>query len=118
MAEFKQYITQVQDNGNVMISEDVVAAIVNHAVAEVEGVAGLSSKVAADLIGKSWGKGMKIIISEDNTLTIDCNVVIEYGQSVIDVAKNVQQSITNAVESMTGVQVSMVNVNICGIARQ
>ena len=118
MAEFKQYITQVQENGTVMISEDVVAAIANNAVAEVEGVAGLSSKVAADLIGKSWGKGMKIMIAEDNTVTIDCNVVIEYGQSVIDVAKNVQQSITSAVESMTGVKLSVVNVNICGIARQ
>lgn len=121
MADFKQYITQVQENGNVMISEDVVAAIVTHAVAEVEGVACLSTKVGADiadLIGKNWGKGMKIVISEDNSLTIDCNVVIKYGQSVIDVAKNVQQTVTGAVESMTGVKVNVVNVNICGIARQ
>ena len=39
MAEFKQYITQIQENGNVMISEDVVASIVEHALVEVEGVA-------------------------------------------------------------------------------
>ena len=121
MAEFKQYITQVQENGNVMISEDVVVTIVTQAVAEVEGVAGLSTKVGADiadLIGRNWGKGMKIVIAEDNTLTIDCNVIIKYGQSVIDVAKAVQQAVTSAVESMTGVQVALVNVNICGISRQ
>ena len=31
MAEYKQYITQIQENGSVMISEDVVATIVAHA---------------------------------------------------------------------------------------
>ena len=115
MAEFKQYITQVQENGNVMISEDVVATIVTNAVAEVEGVASLCVKAGADiadLIGKNWGKGMKIVIA------IDCNVIIKYGQSVIDVANAVQQAVTGAVESMTGVKVNVVNVNICGIARQ
>ena len=104
-----------------MISEDVVAAIVTHAVAEVEGVEALSTKPGADiadLIGKNWGKGMKIVIAEDNSLTIDCNVIIKYGQSVIDVANAVQQTVTGAVESMTGVKVNVVNVNVCGIARQ
>ena len=41
MAEYKQYITQAEENGNVLISEDVVAAIAEHAVAEVEGAAGI-----------------------------------------------------------------------------
>lgn len=121
MAEFKQYITQVQENGNVMISEDVVATIVTQAINEVEGAAGLSTKVGADIadrIGKNWGKGMKIVISEDNSLTIDCNVIIKYGQSVVEVAKAVQQVVAGAVESMTGVKVTLVNVNVCGIARQ
>lgn len=121
MSEYKQYITQAQEDGNVMISEDVVAAIVSHAVAEVEGVETLSTKPGADiaeLIGKNWGKGMKILIAEDNSLTIDCNVVVKYGQSVIDVAHAVQQTVTGAVESMTGVKVNVVDVNICGIARQ
>ena len=121
MAESKQYITQAQENGNVMISEDVIETIVAESVAEVEGVQGLVVKPGADiadLIGKNWGKGMKIVIGEDNELTIDCNVIMKYGQSVIDVAKNIQQTVTGAVESMTGVKVTLVNVNVCGIARQ
>ncbi|MBO5129701.1 MAG: Asp23/Gls24 family envelope stress response protein [Oscillospiraceae bacterium] len=121
MADFKQYITQVQENGNVMISEDVVTTIVAQAVAEVEGVASLSTKVGADiaeLIGKNLGKGMKIYINEDNTLVIDCNVTVKYGFAVVEVAQAVQQAVTGAVESMTGVKVNQVNVNICGIARQ
>lgn len=121
MAENKQYITQVQDYGTVMISEDVIMTIVTHAISEIPGVDGLAAKVGsdiADLIGKNWGKGMRIHIAEDNTLTVHCNLNLKYGQSVVDVAKNVQQAIVTAVESTTGVKVNEVNVNICGIGRQ
>ena len=121
MAEYKQYITQAEENGNVLISEDVVAAIAEHAVAEVEGAAGIYAKPGnevADLIGKNWGKGMKILIAEDNSLTISCNVVIKYDHSGVEVASAVQSAVVAAVESMTGVKVTAVNVNVCGIVRQ
>lgn len=112
MAENKRYITQVQENGNVLISEDVIAAIVTQATLEVEGIESLHTR-------KSWsGKNMKIAIAEDNTLTIDCNVIVKYGYSVIDVAKNAQQAITSAVESMAGVKVASANVNVCHISHQ
>lgn len=122
MAESKQqYITQTQENGSVMISEDVIATIVGNAAAEVEGVAGLSVKPGADIaemIGKkNWGKGMKIVIGEDNDISIDCNINIIYGQSVVSVAAAVQQAVSAAVESMVGIKASSVNVNVCGIVR-
>ena len=122
MAENKQYITQTQENGTVMISEDVVAAIVAQAIKDVEGVVSLNSKPGAELVDmigmKNWGKGLKVAIADDNSLTIDCEVVIGYDQSVVDVAKSVQDVVTSSVESMTGVKVSAVNVNVCGIVRQ
>ena len=122
MAESKQYITQAQENGSVMISEDVIATIVAHAVSEVEGVVGLNVKPGADiadLIGKkNWGKGMKIFIGENDEISIDCNVTVCYGQSVVAVAKAVQDAVTGALESMAGVTISAVNVNVCGIVRQ
>ena len=120
MAEFKQYITQVQQNGNVMISEDVIEAIVTETINEVEGIQGLSVKPGADiadLIGKNWGKGMKIVIAENNELTISCNVQITYGSSVIEVAKNAQLAVAAAVENAAGVKVREVNINVCGIVR-
>ena len=121
MAENK-YITQAQENGNVKISEDVIYTIADHALAEVEGFVALSTKPGADiadLIGKkSWGKGMKISIAEDDSIAVDCNVIIAYGQSVVSVANAIQEAVTSALESMTGVRVSGVNVNICGIAQK
>ncbi len=122
MAESKQYITQNQENGCVMISEDVIAAIVAQAIKDVEGVVSLNVKPGADLVDmigvKNWGKGMKITIAEDNSLTIDCQLLVGYEQSVLNIAKAAQEVITSAVESMAGVKVNAVNVNVCGIIRQ
>ena len=121
MAENKQFITQEQENGSVIISEDVICTIVNQAVNEVEGVIGLAVKSGMDiveLIGKkNWNRGMKITVN-DNTIAIECNVVVSYGQSVVAVAKAVQEAVTTAVESMAGVKVTAVNVNVCGIERK
>ena len=110
-----EYITQVQENGNVMISEDVIATIMEQALTEVDGVV----KGGSDVVGKkSWGKGIRITIAEDNSLALGCNIIVGYGESVINVANAVQEAITTAVESVTGVKVTDVNVNVCGIVRK
>ena len=111
MAENK-YITQTQENGSVLIAEEVLVNIISLAVADVEG-AQLSGKP-----GKNWGKGIKVTITEHNELHVDCNVTIYYGSSVMAVAKNIQENVTSALENSTGVQVLGVNVNVCGIIRK
>ena len=97
------------------LAKNVVARI------DVEGVAGIVSKPGADiadLISKNWGKGVKIYIAEDNSLTVDCNISICYGQSVVETAQAAQAAIVSAVESMTGVKVHEVNISVCGIVRK
>lgn len=122
MAEYKQYITQTQENGTVMISEDVVATIVAQALSEVDGLGSLGIRpgigIADFASKKNWGKSLKIQIAEDNALTIDCAVMVTYGSSINDVAKAVQENVTTVVENTTGVKVNTVNVNICGIVRK
>ena len=122
MADNKQYISQAQDHGHILISEDVIGSIVVQAVNDVNGVVGLSTKPGADIaekIGrKNWGKGIKVVVDEDNKVSIDCNVIVTYGQNVVAAASAVQVAIYNAVDAMTGVKVSSVNVNVCEIVRQ
>ena len=121
MADYKQYITQNQENGSVMISENVVAAIVAASLTEVEGIGSLGIKPGIGIADfdskKHWGKSLKVLIAEDNTITIDCGLMVRYGYSVVDVATAVQQAVTANVESTTGVKVTEVNVNVCGIVR-
>lgn len=121
MAENKQYITQNCENGTVMISEDVVSTIAQNALSEIEGFAGLSTKPGADIIDmigkKNWGKGVKVVITEEDDLIIDCNVLVAYGHSVVAVANAIQTAVASALESTIGCKVLGVNVNICGIVR-
>lgn len=120
MAENKEYITQVRSDGAIHISEDVVATIAAAAVTEVDGVCGLSANIGTDLaemLGKkSLSKGIRMSVGEDDAITIGCNVIAQYGNSVMEVAKAVQDAVSAAIESMTGLKVAAVNVNICGIA--
>lgn len=122
MAENKQYIMQVQDNGRVLISEDVIASIAAQSLTEIEGFVTLNNKPGAefaDILGKkNWGKGIKVTISENDAVTVDCNVIVAYGSSVVTVAGNIQEAVVSALKSMTAISSVDVNVNVCGIARQ
>ena len=122
MAENKQYITQQKENGCVMISEDVVATIVLNTLGEIEGFAGLSTKPGADIVDmigkKNWGKGVKVTVTDGEALIIDCNILVAYGQSVVNVASAVQKAVATALENTTAANVEAVNVNVCGIIRK
>ena len=93
MAENKDYITSTLENGTVNINEDVITTIAAAAVKDVEGVVALAGDDLAGFLGRK-----KL-----------------YGHSVVEIARNVQTVIHNAVESMTGLKVSSVDVNVSGI---
>ena len=117
MAEKNEYFTQKLENGTLQISEDVVASA---AVLEVEGVCGLSSSISTDIaemLGmKTLARGVRLTPIKDGSVTIECDVVAKFGQSVFSLAKTVQDAVKTSVESITGLAVAQVNVNICGIA--
>lgn len=121
MADNKEYITQLQESGSVMISQEVIATIAAQAIADVEGVNSIGNKPGADLAEmiqkKGWGKGIKIAIDQEDALSVECSIIVNYGHSVVAVAKAVQEAITGAIGSMVGITVSSVNVNVCGISR-
>ena len=120
MAEMKQYITQTNNEGAI-ISEDVIASIVIHALSEVEGVVGLTNKLGADIyqmIGMgNRSKSIKVEIGPENDLSIHCDITIAYGHCVVTVAKAAQVAIAGAVEAISGVKSTSVNINVSGVVR-
>ena len=115
MAE--NYITKQVEKGSINISEDVIAAMVSAAVAEVEGVAGMGSANTpelSELFGKKpVSKGLKIR-SLDEKITIVVMVNIRLTGSITEVALRVQDCICREVESITGMD-SVVNVHVTGV---
>ena len=119
MSESKEYVSQTLEHGAIHISEEVIATIAALAIQDVEGVYGLNTSIASSDLSKlakrGQGKGIRLVISEDDEISVDCYIVVLYGHSVVDVAKAVQDTVTAAIESTTGRRVKSVNVNISGI---
>lgn len=113
MGEYKEYITQAQEDGAIHISQDVIATIAAVAVCEVEGVCALGSAQSGK---KASPKGVRLTVNENDEICIECNVVTYYGYSVVELAKNIQENVSSAIESMTALKVASVDVNVCGIS--
>ncbi|MBR0160700.1 MAG: Asp23/Gls24 family envelope stress response protein [Oscillospiraceae bacterium] len=113
------YISYREENGSINISEDVISGIVRAAVTEVEGVSGLSTTAGSELaekIGlKTIPKGVTIRFEENKVVT-DVIITVSYGCSVVNVAKTVQESVRNVIESVTGFNDTVVNVHVSGIS--
>lgn len=112
------YVTNQTEKGNISISEDVIVVMVNAAVSEIEGVAGLTNPTSTDIaefLGiKNAPKGIRISM-ENGEVTVDLVILVRYGFGVTVVAKKVQEQVAASVESMTGLKVR-VNVHVTGIS--
>lgn len=106
------------DNGNIKISDEVISTIATIAVSEVSGVHGMGGSFAGDIVEKlgkkTMTKGVKIAM-ESNEVVLDLNVVLKYGVRIPEIAWNIQENVKKSVESMTGLEVTKVNVRVVGI---
>ena len=106
------------DLGVIRIADEVVSTVAGLAAIEVEGVATMSGGWGTDLVEKlgkkNLGKGIKVDANGEQT-SIDIFIVIEFGYSIPKVAENVQKEVKLAVETMTGLTVSAVNVHVVSV---
>jgi uncharacterized alkaline shock family protein YloU len=95
-----------------------VATIANHAVLNSYGVVGMSAKNLvnglAQVLRPESKRGVEVQIDEDQ-ITIDLYVVIEYGVRVATVARNIISSVKFCVEKAIGVPLTAVNVHVQGL---
>lgn len=106
--------------GSLQISTDVIAKIARCAALEVEGVsdvscgkAGVRVKDLLEIIQTPVAVEMKEGIAE-----ITLSLIVNFGARIPAVAEKVQQNVKNAVQNMTCVTVSRVNLVIAGLAAQ
>lgn len=104
--------------GAIKIADEVVSVIAGLAASEVEGVTAMSGGWGANLgemLGKkNLSKGVKVEV-EGEIVNIEVFVVVQFGFPIPRVASGVQQAVKQAVESMTGLNVSAVNVHVSGV---
>ncbi len=106
--------------GNIKISIDVVSTIAGVATMNCDGVYGMAGTLAGDIaerLGakkKNPNKGVKVDMNE-TTASVDLYIIVKYGVRIPELAWEIQESVKNNIESMTGLSVDKVNIHIEGV---
>ncbi|MCI8358706.1 MAG: Asp23/Gls24 family envelope stress response protein [Lachnospiraceae bacterium] len=119
--EFSKNTFVLQENeeiGSVKIADDVVAMIAALAATEVEGVAAMSGNMTNEFLSRvgvrNAAKGTRVEVIQKK-VKVDLAITIEYGFNIPATCQRVQTKVKNAVENMTGLEVTDVNIRIAGI---
>ena len=107
-----------QSIGTVQIADEVVAIIAGLAATEVEGVASMNGNITNELVGKlgmkSLSKGVKVDVL-DNVVCVDLVGRRMNKNNIPEICQTVQEKVKTAIENMTGLQVSDVNISIASV---
>lgn len=112
-------ITTVKEKGSLTISEDVISAIATNAAKDVDGVSSFSNR-PVDVVNTIKQGSLKVmspvrILQDGEDITVSIYVNLKPNKQISDVAENVQNSVKEAIQNMTGRLVTKVNVVIAGI---
>ena len=126
MADNLPLSVQLDDNpnGSVTFASDVVATMAGLATAEIEGVFSMYSQSAS--VGSIFKrrnqntkgnhtKGVKVDVVDDK-VSVDVSIVVDYGTPVPTIAREIQENVKKTVETMSGLEVSHVDVHIQGVS--
>ena len=114
-----EMVVNEENNNKIKIADEVVAVIAGKAVSEIQGVyemsGGFAGGISEVLSGKkNLSKGIKVVVTEKET-KIDVNIIVEYGVRIPEIAFEIQTKVKKAVETMTGLKVTEVNVHVQGV---
>ncbi|MEU7720901.1 Asp23/Gls24 family envelope stress response protein [Streptomyces tibetensis] len=110
--------------GRTTIADGVVEKIAGLAARDVDGVHAMGSGMSRTFGAvrdrvpgggtKSVSRGVKAEVGEVQA-ALDLEIVVEYGVSIADVARDVRENVITAVERMTGLEVVEVNIAVSDV---
>lgn len=109
-----------ESDGLIRVHESVLSLLVKRSTATVDGVIRLAESSIVDslaeMVGnrKSFDHSITIVMGE-KSVAIEVRIVVEYGKFIPDVAKNVQKTVMEDIESMTGMTVERIDVLVCDV---
>ena len=120
MAEDRKGLKIKEDGlGEVQIAEEVITIIAGLAATEVEGVCSMGGNITKELVSrlgmKNLSKGVRVEVTEEGKIEVFVTINIAYGYAIPAVSGNVQEKVKAAIENMTGLEVSGLNVRIADV---
>ena len=106
------------NNGEVKVADEVVAIIAGLAATEIEGVDSLGGNITNEIVSKlgmkNLSKGVKVTVNESSVL-VHITLNLKYGTQIPEVSAKVQEKVKSAIETMTGLQVTEVNIKVASV---
>ena len=121
LVEVKKMTVKINTkDGQIELSDDVIATVVGGSATEIFGVVGMASKSAIRdnfqaLLGKeNYAKGV-VVKSTDAGIAVDVYTVMSYGVKISEVSKNIQERVKFNLENQLGIKTEAVNVYVQNI---
>lgn len=108
----------INDESTLSIDGGVVEKIVAMTAREVDGVLQLKGNLINSLPGlrgSDTTKGVSVEMSGDDACTVNIAVILEYGKSAPRVFQELHDKVASAIETMTGLKVTAVNVRVTNV---
>ncbi|WP_028236009.1 Asp23/Gls24 family envelope stress response protein [Pseudobutyrivibrio sp. MD2005] len=120
MAESKNFVINVNGDDCVNISEEVVGIIAGLGAVEVDGVESLVGNLTSESISKAGqgklAKAIRVVDNEPGKIIVRMAINMKYGYEIPKVSGMVQEKVKSAVETMTGLEVTAVDVRIATVS--
>ncbi len=113
-------IELANENGKVIVTDEVVAVLAGSAALDCYGLVGMASRNQfkdgiAELLGRdNLGRGVEIR-NVEGSLEIDVYIIVSYGTKISEVAHNVQTKLQYVLNDVIGLRVEQVNVFVQGV---
>lgn len=109
-------VEDVDSEDSLTFSNGVIEKIVAIACRDVPGVCGMRGgffkRVQETLTGTDPTKGVTVEVMQDNSVRVNISILMEYGAYAPQVFEDVKKAVIRELSSMTGLEVSGVNLRI------
>ncbi len=106
--------------GSISIDNEVIAQYAGSVANECFGIVGMAGvNMKEGIIGllkkESMTKGISVILTPENKLSLEFHVIVSYGVNILTVANNLIDSVKYKVEKFTGIDVANISVFVEGV---
>lgn len=103
--------------GTLKVSENVIISITKNATMEVDGVYKIADRPfnIRKLFSSKIDSSMIDVTMLDGVAKIAISIVVVNGYNIVSVCEEIQERVKSAVQSMTGVTVSKVNISVIDV---
>lgn len=108
--------------GTISVNHEAISKIASIAASECYGLVGMASKNKSgmfELLSRQNDvKGIEVTVDDENRITIEMSVIIQYGTKISAVAENIIDTVKYYVESQTGFKVKKIGISVQGVRVQ